>query len=198
MVSDASSLEDRLANAARTGELLDVSDKIDRRIPAIAIRKLLFGSDAESIDPRGVRLQGAYITGELDLIDVRTAVPLTLHQCEFEKGIKAMRAHFPHLDLSRSRFPHLDADDLACEHNISLREIHSEWLSLVDTNIIGDLSLRSAEMTATGKPALNMAGSIIGGDLLLNKEFIASSDSQLGTLRLLGASITGQLDLSGA
>ncbi|WP_139186582.1 hypothetical protein [Actinopolyspora saharensis] len=198
MASDAVSLEDRLSQSARTGELLDVSDETDRGITATAIRQLLFGSDAENIDPRGVRLQGAHITGELDLTDVRAAAPLMLHQCEFDKGIKATRAHLPHLDLSRSRFPYLDADDLVCEHDIRLQGVRCERLSLVDTNITGDLNLNSAELATAGKPPLNVEGSIIGGDFLLNEGFTASSDSDDGTLRLLGASITGQLSLKGA
>ncbi|NHD16405.1 MULTISPECIES: hypothetical protein [unclassified Actinopolyspora] len=195
MVSEAVSLENRLANAARAGELLDVSDETEREIPATAIRKLLFGSDAENIDPRGVRLQGAHITGELDLTDVRAAAPLMLHQCEFDESIEATRAHLPHLDLSGSRFPALDADDLVCEHDVRLRGGRCEWLSLVDANITGNLSLSDAQLIAADKPALDMEGVIIGGDFFLDEGFTASSDSYLGTLRLPGANITGQLSL---
>ncbi|WP_438387200.1 hypothetical protein [Actinopolyspora saharensis] len=249
MVSDAVSLEDRLANAGRAGELLDLSEETDREIPATAIRHLLFGSDAENIDPRGVRLQGAHITGQLDLTDVRAVIPLTLHQCEFDEGIKASRAHIPHLDLSGSRFPHLDADDLVCEHDLRLSGVRCEWLSVVGATITGDLllnggftassdseggtlrlaganitgqlSLSGAELTANSGPAFHLHGAHITGQLILsgaeltasngpaldaeritadngmflNEGFTASSDSQLGTLLLLGSSITGQLIL---
>ncbi|SDP79473.1 hypothetical protein SAMN04487905_10977, partial [Actinopolyspora xinjiangensis] len=193
MVSEAVSLEDRLADAARVGELLDVSDETDREIPATAIRKLLFGSVTESIDPRGVRLRGAHITGKLDLTDVRAAVPLALHQCEFDESIEATRAQLPHLDLSGTRFPYLEANDLVCEHDIRLRGIRCEWLSLVDVNITGDLVLSGTRLDTSGMSSLTLVGSIIGGDLTLGEGFTAGSDSRLGALRLLGTSITGQL-----
>ncbi|SDP64273.1 hypothetical protein SAMN04487905_106218, partial [Actinopolyspora xinjiangensis] len=198
MVSDAVRLRDRLVEAARAGEPLDVSDETDREIPATAIRALLFGLDAEELDPRGVRLRGAHVTGQLDLTDVRAAVPLVLTRCEFDEGITATRAHLPHLDLSESRFPHLDADDSGCEHDTRLHRTRCEWVSLVDADLTGDLTLHGARLAASDTPALDLAGATIGGDLYLDDGFTASSDSHGGTLRLLRATIGETLHLSEA
>ncbi|NYH79247.1 hypothetical protein FHR84_002581 [Actinopolyspora biskrensis] len=198
MVSDAVRLRDRLVEAARVGELLDVSEESDRKVPAAAIRALLFGLDADELDPRGVRLRGAHVTGQLELTDVRAAVPLVLSRCEFDEGVAAVRAQLPHLDLSGSRFPHLDADDSGCEHDVRLHGVRCEWVSLVDANLAGDLTLHGAWLAASDTPALDLSGATIGGDLCLDDEFTASSESHGGALRLLRATIGDTLSLSRA
>ncbi|WP_026449165.1 hypothetical protein [Actinopolyspora mortivallis] len=198
MVSDAARARTRLHRAAKAGEVLDVTEEPAREVPAAAIRELLFGPEAGKLDPRGVWLRGARITGVLDLTDVRAVVPLVLHRCEFEEVLTGTRAHLPHLDLSASTLVGLDANDLVCEHDVGLDDIRSAGISLVDANITGDLSLRGARLVAGEVPALDIEGALIGGDLFLHRDFVAESHSRRGTLRLLGASVTGQLSLGGA
>lgn len=69
---------------------------------------------------------------------------------------------------------------------------------LADGQITGGLSLSGAGLTATNGPALTADQLTVNGSVFLNDGFQASSDSEDGTLRLLSATITGQLSLTAA
>ena len=74
-------VERRLIESAQSGVLLNLSAEPARDVRAAVIRDLLRGSHTDEPDPRGVRLRGARIIGELDLADVRTEIQLTLQEC---------------------------------------------------------------------------------------------------------------------
>jgi hypothetical protein len=80
-----------LRKYARRGDELDLTEGVsvdratmeswpaDRQVPATAIRDLLRG--ASEVDPRGVRLRGAHVVGQLDLEGVSSDVILELRDC---------------------------------------------------------------------------------------------------------------------
>jgi hypothetical protein len=69
---------------------------------------------------------------------------------------------------------------------------------LLGAHISGPLSLRDAKLTNNAGPALVGDGIRVDGNLLLDGGFWATGHAEGGAVRLLGARITGSLDLSGA
>lgn len=160
-------VERRLIENAQSGVMLNISAEQARDVRAVVIRDLLRGSYTDDPDPRGVRLRGARIIGELDLADVRTEAPLTLQDCSHDEPINLTRAHLPHLDLSGSTFPALEAADFVCEHDLQLSRVRSQRLHLVGANVSGQLNLTDAQLSASTTPALNAERITIGNGLFL-------------------------------
>jgi hypothetical protein len=89
---------DRLSQAARSGEIVDLAGAgpVDpaqpeswapgRCVPAAALRHVLT-SAALTVDPRGLRIRGAYVCGEVDLAHVAFAYPLHLIRCAITAAI---------------------------------------------------------------------------------------------------------------
>ncbi|MHA6802736.1 hypothetical protein [Salinifilum ghardaiensis] len=180
----------------RTG--VDLSEREECEVRAAAIRNLLCGKDSAEVDPRGVRLRGARVIGDLDLTDVRAEAPLVLHECEHDEEITLDRAHLPHLDLGGSRFLRLSADGLVCEHDLLMRSIRAEGLVLESADITGVLSLGGSELSASDDPALHADRITVHGSVHCRDGFTASSDSPDGTIRAHNATITGKLNLDSA
>ncbi len=190
--------DQKLLAAAEAGDVLDVSQQTEREIRAGTIRSLLCAGHAKSPDARGIRLHGARIIGQLDLTDIRASIPLELNGCTHEEPILLTRAHLPYLDLSGSIFPALEGDELSCEHDVQLCGIRCEHVQITGATISGQLSLNGAQLRATDRPALNAERLTIGNSLFLSHGFTARSSHPRGTLYLLGASVTGPLELGGA
>src|SRR2546421_9892316 len=126
-VSELTECEQKLWQAAATGALLDLQvgdDELDspekwaewgseRTLRAEIIADLLIGNgDAVSEGVRGVRLQGARITGELNLEAATLRCPLALLGCSFEKGIILEEAMAVSVRLSGSHVPSVNARQL--------------------------------------------------------------------------------------
>lgn len=189
-------VERRLIESVHFGVLLNLSTEQARDVRAVVIRDLLRGSGTEEPDPRGVRLRGARIIGELDLADVRTEIPLTLQDCSHDGPVNLTRAHLPHLDLSCSTFPAVVAADFVCEHDLQLSRVRSQRLHLIGANISGQLNLTDARLSASNAPALNAERITIGNGLFLT-DSVGSSHSTRGTFCFLGATVTGPFELDG-
>ncbi|HEX8864274.1 MAG TPA: hypothetical protein VF821_01340, partial [Lentzea sp.] len=71
-----------MKRAAEAGEVLDLSRRGDNRLSAKAIRDLLRAND---LDPIGIQVTGARITGQLDLINVQASTSLDLTDCVFDE-----------------------------------------------------------------------------------------------------------------
>ncbi|HEX7303663.1 hypothetical protein [Lentzea sp.] len=125
--------------------------------------------DHESLDPGGLRIVGATITGRLDLSDVVAKRPLVLVDCKAELPVVLSRAHFSLLDLSGLVAPSLQARGLTVDHH---------------------LKLSGARLTAEESvDALHMR---IGGSAYLDEGFQAS-----GTVTLSGSQVAGVLMCGG-
>lgn len=71
-------------------------------------------------------------------------------------------------------------------------------LCFLGASITGPFELDSAQLDAINGAALNADWMTVTGSAFLNQGFVADSDSPRGTLRLHGATITGQLNLNEA
>lgn len=67
-------------------ESLRVIQESSHQLPADKIRNALLSDDA-TMDPRGIRIFSARITGELDLRHVRPKVGLALSRCAFDRDL---------------------------------------------------------------------------------------------------------------
>jgi hypothetical protein len=101
--------------------------------------------------------------------------------------------------------PALHGDGLRVDGSLFLGEGfwavgHGEGgaVRLLGAHISGPLSLRDAKLTNNAGPALVGDGLRVDGNLLLDGGFWATGHAEGGAVRLLGARITGSLDLSGA
>jgi hypothetical protein len=133
------------------------------------------GSDSDS---GAVRLTGANITSRLSLSGAR---------------------------LTAAKGPALIADGLNVAGDLFFRtgfeasSGSSEGaVRLIGADVTGQVVLGGARLVATNGPALHADRLLVGESLFLNDGFEASSDSSSGTVRLLGAKVTGQLSLGGA
>lgn len=195
-VVEPTEVERRLIESAQSGVLLHLSTDQASDVRAVVIRDLLRGKYTDQPDPRGVRLRGARILGELDLADVRTEIPLTLQDCSHDEPLSLTRAHLPHLDLSGSTFPALEAADFVCEHDLQLSNVRSQRLHLVGANVSGQVNLTDARLCASSTPALNSERITIGNGLFLT-DSVGSSSSTRGTFCFLGATVAGPFELDG-
>ena len=113
------SVERSLVEHAGRGEWLDLAagdEAVDeaamrswgesRSCRASVIRDILRGRLAADIDPHGVRLRGARVTGRLDLENLTTDVCLELEDCLLEEGVVARDARLP-ARRSHRRHPRL-------------------------------------------------------------------------------------------
>lgn len=213
MLTDLTPVELRLIDAARRGEVLECSDLGHDQLrvttdPSLlmrgeVVRELLLGRHRE-LDPRGVQVVGARITGKLDLQSVTATQGLGLYQCVVDQPSLLGYAHLPWLNLSGTCLPALDAEGMRVDGNMFLR-----WLvacndsdlytvNLLDAHIGGGLYLDGAELTADTGCALNAGRLKVDGGVFLNDKFTATGKGELGAVNMRSANIGSELNLQGA
>jgi hypothetical protein len=213
------SVEQSLVEHVRRGELLDLAadgEGIDeatmrswgesRSCRASVIREILRGRLAADIDPHGVRLRGARITGQLDLENIITDVWLELEDCLLEEGVVARDARLPGLWLTRCQIEHpseppFDGTALSCGllGLTGARVIgHTEAgaIELLAAHVSGRLDCTEVKLCNDSGPALDANTLQVGQNMLLSGEFTGRGGD--GAVCLLGAHIASQLDFSGA
>ncbi|WP_147457338.1 hypothetical protein [Micromonospora sp. CV4] len=106
--------------------------------------------------------------------------------------------------LDNSSGPALDADGLRADQSVFLNDGFAAsspsargTVRLLGARIGGQLNCRGARLENTAGPALNADNLRVDQDVLLSNGFTASSASEQGTVRLLGAHI-GSLSAGGA
>ncbi|MGH4000211.1 MAG: hypothetical protein ACRDTJ_22440, partial [Pseudonocardiaceae bacterium] len=158
-LSEVSSREQALVSAVTSGcvvacselsvEQLATTENPRYTIRGELIRELVLGRSGDRLDPLGVRIHGARITGTLDLTHVPAVVGIELRGCYFERAVFLTGARLPWLTLSASHIPGLDGDGL---------------------RVAGDVALGGG-FTATGQGeegAVRLRGAHISGQLNLN------------------------------
>jgi hypothetical protein len=175
-------------------------------IRAICVHKTAY----KLIDPSGAFLDGAKITGLLNLNSVSIPFPLVFQNCYFDQAPQFMEASIPELNLERSFAPALNADLLVVKGYLMLRDFtcHGE-AQLRLSHISGNLDCSGGtfsnpdKLDSKGKPdpdtgtALTADGAIIDGFVLLRNNDDRPFRSE-GEVRFLGAQIRGDLDLTGS
>ncbi|WP_173139607.1 hypothetical protein [Kibdelosporangium persicum] len=214
VLTDLTETERALIDAARRGrqrvcsrlevDELRTSTSPDHLVRARLLRELLLGWHGD-LDPRGVRLTGARVTGEFDANHVKADVGLVLHRCVIDQSAQFRRARLPWLTLTGCNLSVLDAQGLRVEGDLILTEGFAATgtgehgaVRLLDAHITGSLDLSTARLTNDTGPALNADRLQVDGGLFLQEGFTAVGTGEFGAVRMLGAHITGQLSLSTA
>jgi hypothetical protein len=189
-----------------SGDLLDLSDqdKTGRTIDGSLLRAVLIDKNLPR-DPRGLTVVGARITDDLDLSYCAVLAPVRLNSTDF-KGTLTLAGATITGDLSleeselNGRNDHgsaLVADGLRVNGNVFMNrlKVADGGIRLQGATITGQLNLREAELNGknTDGNALFADGLQVNGDVVMGKLKVAD-----GALRLISATITGQLSLKEA
>jgi hypothetical protein len=210
VLDDLTALERDVVNAARCGvptrpgtavdvTELEVTDDPDLRVRAVVIRELLMGRRGE-LDPRGLRVTGIRVVGQLDLDHVTAVTGLSLTECALPDGITCSFACLRATNLSGSLLPGLAAEGMRADENLLLRNITvraadpNGAVRLAGARIGGRLDLDGSEITNDAGPALQADRLHTGENLSLRKVVVHAAD-QHGAVRLAGADIGAQLNL---
>src|SRR5262249_10458963 len=154
-----------------------------------------------NVDPWGIIIHGAEISGVLDLSSVVLRFPLALNRCRVTDAIHLISAELPFLDLSGSSVQTMRADRITVKGNVFLKDGFSshgevkvmgaqiEGSFVCERGILNNPAQKDVKESGTAL----MAESIrVNGNILLRKDFHAE-----GEVWLSGAEIGGTLDCSG-
>ena len=169
----------------------------ERSIHATVLRRLLLDT-SEPIDPRGIRLAGVRIVGELDLTSATIIRPLLLHFCQLGDGQGVV---LDYAALDRLEFTHCQIAGLTARRVKISQLLHLRGTSMIGYPMIlaggqiGQLTCAGAHLTGADQNGNALVGDRlrIDGDAFLTNGFTAA-----GAVRLSGAHITGQLACNGA
>ncbi len=162
------------------------------RIRAPLIRHLVTGGCADlPLPDRSVGVQGAVITGFLDLEAVKSSRDLSLFDCRFLQEPDLDDAELGGVYLPGCALPGLRADRLKTERNLHLRNgFHATGeVTLRGARITGQFDCTKGRLENPGGVALDCNGLQVGSDVFLRDGFHAT-----GEVNFIGARITGQLD----
>jgi hypothetical protein len=189
-------IEIEIAKASMNGTLLDVSNRTDdaRIIRSDVIRDLLLGRlpntilNGRALDPRGLRLTGATLTGRLDLDYVRLDVGLRLLGCALVDGITAEQARLAYLDLGGSTIGHseaiepaLNGSGMTLTGNLDLVRVRASsrasggTIRLAGAHINGRLDLGGSSLTNEGGPGLSADRLVVDNVAHLTDKFTGQS-----------------------
>ncbi len=157
------------------------------------LRFLALGGDDETpVHEQGLHVQGAWITGTLDLSQAEIAGALTLAKCRFAEAPELVNTQIGGLfSLEGSAVPGLCADRLNCRSDVFLRNgfTSTDAIRLPGATIGGDLACTKGTFENPGDKAIIADGIKVGGSVFMRGGFSAR-----GEIRLLGATIGGGLD----
>jgi len=165
----------------------------DNTIRAGVIRALLLGTGDCTPPARGLWIEGAWITGKLDLQGEALPVPLVLLNCTLEEDVMLRDCTLPALHLTGTHLPKLDAQRLQCNGPLHLRAGFQATglVDLTGATIDGQLDCAGGKFLAKGL-ALNCDTISVGAAVFLRTGFEAQ-----GEVKLVGAKIGGQLSCTG-
>jgi hypothetical protein len=167
------------------------------------IRWLCINHEARAlIDPRGLQLFGARVTGDLDLRHVDVAFPLSFVQSRLLEHSYLNGCQIVRLDLDGSWTGPITADGANVKQSIYLRGFRAHGtVSLVLTQIGGTLTCEGGTILGTDGVAVWADGINVGGDVFFRADLqfsgVLTPFQANGSVRLVGAEIHGDLDCSG-
>lgn len=135
----ADELWQRLAEASRTGEIVDSPGVI----PAEALRRALLRPPEMGEHPTGqLHLQGVEIEGDLDLRGATLGIQLTLIDCTVRGGLNLLEASLPGLQLDRTAAAWIDAATCVITLEVWLKESSfPAGIDFTDARVAGSIHL---------------------------------------------------------
>jgi hypothetical protein len=201
-----------MLDAAKTGEFVQREGPFkwesmrnwgaDRSVRAEVLCHLLVAKQWQ-VHPKGVRLRGVLISGQLDLESATLRCPLHLDSCYLgnDGPLVLDYATASVLVLTGCRMAGLQADTLVVTGELDLAgTTFTGPVQLANAAITGRLNMRSAHLIQPGKDhyVLNADGITVGGAAFLDSFPDGGTFTAAGAVRLAGANIAGQLSMRGA
>jgi hypothetical protein len=199
--------EVELLSALEAGTVLDCSDGSGRRRLDAAMLRRCCRAFKDQVDPHGIRLRNAAVSGPLDLAGLNVPFPLRFEECSFDSPIMAEGAELADLAvIGCKRFPGLLANGLSVRRDLDLSGSHvtgshatnasrsaksAVWLCEAD--IGGSLLFAGTVIEPDEGRALHADRLRVGGSLRFTGAFRAR-----GEICLIGARVTGFVQLTGA
>jgi hypothetical protein len=118
---------------------------------------------------KGLRIQGAWITGRLDLQGMNCDHDLTLSRCRLEKPPSFINARMRGLHLGGCECPGLYADNARFEGSVFLRNefVSTGEVSIPNVHIAGDLQICGATIANPDKIGIFAVGLRVGASVFL-------------------------------
>jgi hypothetical protein len=180
----------------------DAWDK-ERRVRAKFLRWLCADESARRfIDPRGIRIESAWIDGELSLSFLKVPFQLGLLHCRIKGDCRFNLTEIPRIDFTGSWIESVNAEHLVVKGDILLKSVVciDHEVRLHGARIGGRLNCDGARFENPARADKPSSGSaLIGeaihveGSVLLRQPFSAQ-----GLVRLFNAHIDGNLECDGA
>src|ERR1022692_4949288 len=178
----------------------------ERHVRAELIRWLCVDrTAAAAVDPRGIKLCAAKLTGKLDLSYVTIAFPLSFDRCTFDEDAEFSYLKPPGLSFTGSHMKAVTADGANVAGDLSLDEgfVSEGGVRMLTAQIGANLECKGGTFhNRTGQNrtehALWADRVKITGSAFLARFAEPRTDFQaVGTVRLVGAQIGGVLDCTG-
>ena len=170
--------EEILREACKTGDVAKINEqRPSQPTPQNTIRPgflrfvALGGDETLPVHEKGVRIEGAWIKGSLDLVACHLRAPLMLEKCAIEGNVVLRNAHIVGLNLPGCHIDGLFANRLVCDGSIFLRDgfCADGEVRLGGARIGGNLSFSGASMKDKGAKSLSMAGIRVRGALVFQE-----------------------------
>ena len=143
----------------------------DNTIRGALLRELILGSLDISLNPKGLRLRGAWISGPLDLQGTDCSRDITLGHCVLDGPLNLVNAHLRGLHLMGCQTHGIAADNASFSGSFYIRgeTTISGEVALAGTRISGDLQIcgaviQSKDQDALFAPSLRVEGSVFLGN----------------------------------
>ena len=166
----------------------------DRTIRGRALAELL--TLAGSIGPPTVRqivIEGARVSGTVDLSHTEVATPVRFVRCIFEDNVRLSLARMRTLQFNTCVLTSVNAAGASFDGLLEVTQSEvRRGISLDSARVSHVVKLSGSTISAKTTAALNADGLAVGGNMLLRDQF-----HSVGELRLVGARIGGQLVCTG-
>ncbi|WP_425037599.1 hypothetical protein [Primorskyibacter sp. S187A] len=154
----------------------------------LIVHCVMGGCDDCRVPPKGVRVVGAWIKGEIDLSGCSSPYALRLFICHLDTVPFLRDAYLHGLYLSGSKTPGIDAQRLRCESNVQLNRGFEATgpVTLNGMRIKGQFACTEGKFDGKGARALDLEAAIIEADVLLREGFSASGTVAANRARIGG------------
>lgn len=174
----------------------------ERRIRAELLRWLCADEGAKKlVDPRGIRIDSAWIEGEISLSFLEIPFQVGLTRCRLKDACRLNLSEVPRVDLTGSWVEFIGAEHAVVKGDFVLKSVVcvGRGVGLNGARIGGSLNCDGGRFenpvkkdVASSGIALNGDAIRVGGAVLFREHFTAQ-----GTVRLFNAQIDGNLECDG-
>ncbi|MBS8228027.1 hypothetical protein [Vannielia litorea] len=150
-------------------------------VRAALLRELLLGLYEHPLNPKGLRLRGARITGVLDLQGTDCTLDITLSSCRIEGEMNLVNASLRGLHLQGCWVKALTADNARFSGSVYLRgESHvAGEIGLAGARIGGDLQICGTTLDGDGQDAIFAPSLRVEGSVFLGNYPYAEGETEL-------------------